>query len=170
MSLPKASSPEHQRTNADRHDDAVDRRPRPVLFQQPKKAQPLLAILFMHGITSGGIKQDTLRGKKPVAVSCPPDPLDDGIAAVVERKFQSGIHHRRTLSGRRIANGHVPRKLVKRLRSRHLTELGSLDRLDRLLHALLECLNLRHCSTSTSLGCRIGLLLEHRTDGFAGLA
>ena len=98
-----------------------------MLFQKPEKAQPFLAVFFVHRVAPGGVEQDAFAGEEPVAIARAADALNDGIAAVGEWKLQSRFDDGRGLARCRVANDHVPRQFVQRRAATQLPQFAFLD-------------------------------------------
>ena len=145
---------------AHRHQDAVDRRLRPVLLQQLEKAEPFFAVFLVHRVAPGRVEQDALRGEEPVAVARAADALDHAAGVVGERELQPRLDDGRALARRRVADHHVPRHLVERGSARGLAELGGLDRLDRFAQAHAQRFDLDPLARRRGLGGALGLLLD----------
>ncbi|MCY1528047.1 hypothetical protein D9M68_631370 [compost metagenome] len=156
--------------NAGRDDDAVDGRLRPVLLEQVQKAEPLLAVFLVNGITARGVEHDAFGGEEPVAVARAADALDHRVALVGERELQARIQNGAALARRRVADDHVPGQLVQRLAARHLTDLRGLDGLHRLDHAPAQLVDLGLALGVAVAHGGIGLVLEHVAELAVGRA
>jgi hypothetical protein len=95
-------------------DDAVDRRLRPVAFQQAEKAEPLAAVFLVHRVAAGRVEQDPFGREEPVAVARAADAVDHRAVLVGERELQAGVQHRAALARGRVADHDVPRQFVQR--------------------------------------------------------
>jgi len=121
-----------QLSDADRDDDAIDRRPRPLFLQQAEEAMPFLPVHGLHRITAGCIEQNSFRRKEPVALTCTADTLDR--LRIGKRKLQTRLLDRAAFTSSRIANHHIPRQFVQGLRTACPAKARVPDRADRLQH------------------------------------
>ncbi|MNE39091.1 hypothetical protein D3C80_1330210 [compost metagenome] len=142
--------------DADGHHHAVDRLTGTVFFQQADEAFPLvgvfLALAFLSGITTRGIKQHGVIGEPPVAVTGTAHTAQGRLAeAIRQRKMQAGVDQRGGFTGTRRTDDHIPRQLVEILAAEvghpavfavPLTrcEAGFLQQLRRFIKALGQLL------------------------------
>ncbi len=120
----------HQLGHADGDQDAVDRRTVAMAAQQVEKAEPLVAVVFLHRVAPGRVEQDAVGGEEPVAVAGAAHALHRLVAG--DRKRQSRAHDGAALARRRVADDHIPRQFVQRRRAPRQAQLGRLDGADRV--------------------------------------
>ena len=119
----------HQLRKAHGDEDPVGRCFGAVLLQQLEKLEPLRSIFELCRVAAGRIEQNAFSGEEPVAVARTANTLD--CLLVAKREVESGIENRTAFSGRRVADDHVPRQLVQRRLAGRLSEMRSLQGIDR---------------------------------------
>ncbi len=122
--------------HAHRDQDAVDRRTAAVLFQQVEEAEPLVAVAFLHRVAAGGVEQDAVGGKEPVAVAGAAHALHR--LAAGDREGQPRMRDGAALAGRGVPDDHVPGQLVQGFGAARQAQLRGLDGVDRFQHVLAQ--------------------------------
>ncbi len=96
-------------------DHPVQRPPATMLFQHVKKTQPFggvnIGFALLLNITSGGIDQNGVFGKEPVAISGAADPLQ--IIRQINREMQTGLAQGGGFSGAGRTDDHIPRHFTQ---------------------------------------------------------
>ena len=104
-----------QRVDRQRDDHAVQRTAAAMFLQQIEEAQPFrgvdIRLALLLDIAAGGVDQNRMLGKEPVAIARAADALQ--VVGQVDREIEPGLAQRRRLAGRRRPDDDIPRHVAQ---------------------------------------------------------